>query len=147
MLTLEVLHRANMIRLPQFKDAHGRLAHAKPDGSDWNPAQWLQAMLGEVGEYANIRKKFERGDLTFEQYVPLASKELADIQTYFSILCARALDVVAKEGGWVVDPHPTGVDISAAVIQKFNEVSERVGADVFLTETGDIARRFSNERE
>lgn len=55
-LTFNTLRGANMKRLPMFRDS-------KDDGSDWSPAQWLQAVTGELGEYANLRKKVERGDL------------------------------------------------------------------------------------
>lgn len=65
-LTFDLLRAANLARLPVFKNRHGAIAHARPDGSDWTPAQWLQAVMGELGEFANVRKKFERGDLTFE---------------------------------------------------------------------------------
>lgn len=124
-LTFNALRGANIARLPQFKNKHGELAHSKIDGSDWTPAQWLQAVIGELGEYANVRKKFERGDLTFEQYEEQASKELADVQTYLSILALRCLDA----GEFA---HPEGIDLGQATIDKFNEVSERVNSSVRL---------------
>lgn len=128
-LTFAALREANMLRLPRFKNKHGQHAHAVPDGSDWSPAQWLQAVVGELGEYANVRKKFERGDLTLEEYGVLAAKELADVQTYLDILALRALDVAGT-------PHPTGIDLGAATHAKFNEVSYRVGANVFINDSG-----------
>jgi len=127
-LSFSTLRRANKARLPLFKNRHGEPAHSKADGSDWNPAQWLQAVVGELGEYANIRKKFERGDLSFIEYEREAKKELADVQTYLDILALRALDKV--ECGEVVLAHPTGVDLGEATRVKFNEVSERVGCPV-----------------
>lgn len=125
-LTFDQLRKANTMRLPQFKNKRGGMAHSKPDGSDWSPAQWLQALVGELGEFANIRKKYERGDIDFAEYRVEAEKELADVATYLSILAMRALDT--REGV----PHPHGVDLEDAVIAKFNEVSERVGSTVFL---------------
>jgi hypothetical protein len=130
-LTFNALRGANAARLPEFKNKHGELAHSKADGSDWTPAQWLQAVLGELGEYANIRKKFERGDLTAEEFAVLAAKELADVQIYLDILARRCLDVVGS-GGAVELVHQTGVDLGQATIAKFNEVSERVGSCVRL---------------
>lgn len=124
-LTFNSLRGANTARLPEFKNKHGEIAHSKPDGSDWTPAQWLQAVVGELGEYANVRKKFERGDLSAEEFKELASKELADVQTYLDILAMRCLD---KDGV----AHPTGVDLGQATISKFNEVSVRVGSRVRL---------------
>src|SRR5689334_18053857 len=111
-LTFNTLRNANIARLPQFKNCHGEPAHSKPDGSDWSPSQWLQAVVGELGEFANIRKKYERGDLTFVEYEALARKELADVQTYLDILAMRCLD---SNGA----PHPTGVDLGRATIAKF----------------------------
>lgn len=125
-LTFDALRGANTARLPQFRNKHGEIAHAKPDGSDWSPAQWLQAVVGELGEYANVRKKYERGDLSFEEYQREASKELADVQTYLDILAMRALD---SDGS----AHPTGIDLGRATAEKFNEVSERVGSSVYIS--------------
>lgn len=124
-LTFNALAGANRARLPQFKNKHGELAHSKPDGSDWSPAQWLQAVVGELGEYANIRKKFERGDLSIEEFAEQAAKELADVQIYLSILSMRCLDRLGIG-------HATGINLGQATIDKFNEVSIRVGSTVRL---------------
>lgn len=124
-LTFNALAGANRARLPQFKNKHGEFAHSKLDGSDWTPAQWLQALVGELGEYANFRKKFERGDLTLAEFEVHAAKELADVQTYLSLLSMRCLD----EDGTA---HPTGINLGQATIDKFNEVSKRVGSSVRL---------------
>lgn len=131
-LTFDTLREANKLRVGQFKNPHGQLAHSKPDGSDWSPAQWLQAVVGELGEFANLRKKFERGDLAFDEYAPLAAKELADVQTYLDLLARRALDL--KDG----TAHPTGVDLGEATRAKFNEVSVRVGVVVYINSDNTI---------
>lgn len=128
-LTFDQLRRANMARLPLFKNSKGGPAHTTQDGSDWSPAQWLQATIGELGEFANVRKKFERGDLTHAEYVILARKELADVQTYLDILAARALDIPGV-------PHPFGVNLGEATVAKWDEVSERVGCNLRI---GDFA--------
>lgn len=132
-LTFSALRGANKARLPQFRNKHGSLAHNKEDGSDWSPAQWLQAVVGELGEYANVRKKFERGDLTFAEFQEMASKELADVQTYLDILAMRCLDYDASDGVDTVRiANPSGVDLGRATMDKFNEVSRRVGSNVRL---------------
>lgn len=130
-LTFETLRLANINRLPQFKNKHGGLAHSTEDGSDWSPSQWLQAVVGELGEYANERKKFERGDLTLAEFKEKAGKELADVQTYLDILARRCLDDPSI--GYV---DPNGIDLGRATIAKFNEVSERVGSSVFIYPDG-----------
>ena len=114
-LTFKQLRQANIARLPLFKNKHGITAHSEPDGSDWTPAQWLQAVVGELGEYANVRKKFERGDLTDLEFYTEACNELADVQTYLDILAFQL-----------------GIDLGLATANKFNDVSLRVGCTVFL---------------
>lgn len=118
-LTFNVLRHANTKRLPQFRDKHGNLAHAKPDGSDWSPNDWMVAVVGEVGEAANVMKKVRRGDMTAEEAKPILAKEFADIAIY--------LDLMAKQHG---------VDLGRAIIEKFNEVSVRVGSSIRIREDG-----------
>lgn len=112
-LSFDTLRAANHARLPQFKNSKGEPAHSKPDGSDWSPAQWLQAVVGELGEYANFRKKFERGDIDAEEFNQLACEELADVQIYLDLLALQL-----------------GIDLGEAVISKFNRVSMLVGSTV-----------------
>jgi len=114
-LLFDQLRSANLARLPQFKNKHGQLAHTHPEGRDWSPAQWLQAVVGELGEYANIRKKHERGDINEAEFAVEAAKELADVQVYLDILA-----------------YQVGVDLGEATRAKFNEVSDRVGCEVKL---------------
>lgn len=128
-LTFRTLRLANIARLPTFKNSKGELAHPNWDGSDWSPAQWLQALVGELGEYANERKKFERGDLTFEEFKVKAEKELADVQTYLDILARRCLDTNDRADA-------NGVDLGAATISKFNEVSARTNNHIRIKEDG-----------
>lgn len=112
-LTFNTLRGGNLARLPEFRNKHGDLAHTKPDGSDWSPAQWLQAVVGELGEYANQRKKYERGDINATEFKQVAADELADVVTYLDIL-AMQLDI----------------DLGAAVMDKFNRISQRVGSRI-----------------
>ena len=114
-LTFDALRGANEHRLPEFKNRRGEPAHSKPDGSDWCLAQWCNAVTGELGEAANLIKKIERGDFSLDEARPALAKELADVVTYLDILAFRA-----------------GVDLGAATIEKFNEVSLRVGSRVRL---------------
>lgn len=130
-LTFDNLRKANMLRVGQFLNSKGLPAHTKADGSDWSPAQWLQAVVGELGEYANFRKKFERGDITLEEFEVQARKELADVQTYLDLLALRCLDTNEAV-------HPTGVHLGDATADKFNTVSRRVGVGVFLIVGGYV---------
>lgn len=115
-LLLSALRTANRARIPLFKNGRGEIAHPMPDGSDWNLSAWSNAVLGELGEAANMIKKVERGDMTLDEARPALAKEFADVLCYLDILAFRA-----------------GVNLGAATISKFNEISIRVGAPIRLS--------------
>ena len=86
---------------------------------DWTPMEWGAAAAGEMGELCNVLKKIRRCDQGIQQnatsqsreeLVAMAAEELADTICY--------LDLVAAS---------LGVDISSAVVRKFNAISEREG--------------------
>lgn len=85
----------------------------------WNPAEWSNAMAGEVGEACNIAKKIIRGDYPDEHAMADAvralAKEIADVVIYADLLAARM-----------------GIDLGEAVVSKFNEVSKRRGSNIRL---------------
>jgi len=81
----------------------------------WIPAQWMNALVGEIGEAANFIKKVDRGDSTIDETRNDIAKELADAQMYLDLL-AYKLDI----------------DLSQATADKFNEVSDRHGCDIKL---------------
>jgi NTP pyrophosphatase (non-canonical NTP hydrolase) len=114
-LTFRTLRDANKARLPLFRDNKMRKCHSKEDGSDWSPAQWLQAVIGELGEYANMRKKVERGDYTLEDALPNLSDELADVVIY--------LDILADQ---------LGIDLGKAIMSKWNKTSKKVKANMYI---------------
>lgn len=104
-LTLSALTAANKARQKDWPS------------EQWSLGEWMCALSGEVGEAANIVKKIFRGDRSLDDAREDLGKELADIQTYLSIIADKA-----------------GIDLGQATISKFNEVSTRVGSDVFLPE-------------
>lgn len=108
-LTFNALRAANAERIGSSKY---RICEEQ-----WTPAHWMQATVGELGELANLLKKVDRGDFPFEQVKAEVAKELADVQTYLDILALKL-----------------GVDLGQATIDKFNEVSERIGSHVRLGE-------------
>lgn len=72
---------------------------------EWSPTDWATAMAGECGEACNLIKKLRRGeDIPTGQI----ADELADLIIYTDLLAARL-----------------GIDLGAAVVRKFNEVSDR----------------------
>lgn len=113
-LTFRTLRDANQKRLPLFRDAKGRVCHG-PDAVPWTPAQWLQAVVGELGEYANLHKKVERGDFTIEEKRSELGDELADVVIYLDLLATSL-----------------GVNLGSAVMAKWNRTSEKVGAPIYI---------------
>lgn len=118
------LRNANLARLPLFKNGKGEPAHDTADGSDWSPGDWVMAVTGELGEAANIMKKLRRGDYTLDDRPKelkgdtvreALAKEFADVACYLDILSMQF-----------------GVDLGEAVRAKFNEVSRRIGVEVYL---------------
>lgn len=126
------LRRANIARLPLFKDKQGNIAHSLPDGSDWRPSDWMTAITGETGELASFLKSARRGDFghlamlctdgsVHPERMPYdikskIAKEIADILIYLDLLA-----------------YQLRLDLGEIVAQKFNEVSERIGVDIQLT--------------
>lgn len=87
-----LLRKANITRLPKYRNSKGEINHKRTDGSDWPPEQWLQALIGEVGEFGNFRKKYERGDYSVDEFKIQGGKELADAQIYLDLLAMRCMD-------------------------------------------------------
>jgi len=127
-MDFDTLRTANLARLPFFKNRRGEPAHTAPDGSDWSPAQWLQAVLGELGEYANFRKKYERGDISATTFLAEAGKELGDVQTYLDILA-----------------YQLGLDLGEVTRQKWNRVSRRIGYRGVITPAGEFVLTYPAE--
>jgi NTP pyrophosphatase (non-canonical NTP hydrolase) len=81
----------------------------------WSPSDWLTAVTGELGELASLLKmrNRERDGLPGNKFSPSdkqVADELADVLTYLDLLAATL-----------------GVDLGSAAVEKFNEVSARVG--------------------
>ncbi len=111
-LTFNTLRDANIHRIeetPKFSRC-----------INWTSSQWLQALIGEVGELANEMKKLDRGDfddMEVGDIREILGRELADIQTYLDLLAAKL-----------------GVDLGEATMAKWNEVSACVGSDIYLAD-------------
>ncbi len=118
-LDLNDLRLANLARVGQFRNAVGDYAHISPDGSDWTPADWMTALAGEVGELANLLKKVRRGDVLMTSARSDIADELADVAIYLDLLA-----------------YHCGVDLSRAIVEKFNRTSVRVKAPVYIWPDG-----------
>lgn len=82
-LSFEVFRELNQKRQAEFKNTNGELVSKQPE---WTPIQWYIALIGEIGEYSNVVKKYFRRDYTENYFLDEAGKELADVQTYLSLL-------------------------------------------------------------
>ncbi len=114
-LNLRELLHSSLLRIPHYLNKNGQPVHDTPDGSDWSPDQWFNALVGELGEYAGWRKKMDRGEITEQHFRAEGGKELADVLCYL-VLLAYHIDI----------------DLTQVTINKFNEVSDRVGSPVRL---------------
>jgi len=93
---------------------------------EWDPegkltlAFFAVELAGEAGEACNVVKKLERERLGLRgsrATVEQLAEELADVVIVAELLAVRA-----------------GVDLDAAVRQKFNEVTRNLGLSVFLAD-------------
>ena len=84
-------------------------------GAVWDLPRWGNALAGEVGELCNVIKKIDRGDFTLESARAQVAHEAADVLTYLDLLTFYA-----------------GVSLEDAAVEKWNEVSRRVGSFIRL---------------
>lgn len=84
----------------------------EPGLKDWTPAEWGNALAGEVGELCNLLKKIRCGERINETEL---KREIADVQTYLDLLAYRL-----------------GFNLDGALVLKFNEVSDKKGAPQHL---------------
>jgi NTP pyrophosphatase (non-canonical NTP hydrolase) len=88
--------------------------------ADWSATDWATAMAGECGEVCNLIKKLRRGDSIDVRDI---AHELADLIIYADFLANRL-----------------GIDLGAAVIEKFNLKSEQFKSTVSLPATTDLGQ-------
>lgn len=128
-LTFGALRQANVERLPLFKGNAGQQAHSEADGSDWSLNDWIVAILGELGELANLAKKLRRGDFSLDDFVPEAISHKEGVVTY--------RDWMANEGGDIgiyldIFLFQLRRDFGDVVRRKFNTTSAKIGVEVAL---------------
>lgn len=117
-LALAELREANSSRVLKWHDDRFDRDGFIGDGKDWTGADWSNAMQGEAGEAGNVVKKLRRLETsakwakpeTEQALIAKLGEELADTIIYADLLAAFY-----------------GIDLSAAIIGKFNAVSDREG--------------------
>lgn len=113
-MSVEQFHAMN-VRRCESTTGFGQSFDA-PDG--WTPADWITAVVGELGELANLLKKRRRGEQISSRSI---QDEWADTFTYLDLL-AEALEI----------------DPMAVVLRKFDEVSDRMGWDPERADTEEV---------
>lgn len=120
------LRRANRMRIPLFRDAHGRRVH-NHDGSDWTLLEWCAALCGEAGELCA-----EVADLEEDDEAPArVASELADVACYADIVAFRAgLEPLALDVGYgyhklVADDAARGVSYAADALANLAKKARR----------------------
>lgn len=105
------------VTFQKFREANrARCLKWHPHGIEsWSNSDWIVAIVGELGELASLIKmrNRERDGLPGNKFSPTdeqIAKEAADVFTYLDLFCER-----------------NGIDLGLSAVQKFNEISERVG--------------------
>jgi NTP pyrophosphatase (non-canonical NTP hydrolase) len=112
-----------MLTFGEFAEAN-RTRCTSPDGFNhsldlWSLSDWMTAVLGELGEAANIAKKLNRcrdgipgnpQDQTEEKLRTMFQDEIADTFIY--------LDLLAQSQGF---------QLADAVVAKWNRTAEKIG--------------------
>jgi NTP pyrophosphatase (non-canonical NTP hydrolase) len=88
--------------------------------TDWSLSDWMTAIMGELGEAANVAKKLNRvrdgirgNKETTEELEDKLARELADVFIYLDLTFQRL-----------------GLDTSREVSQVFNSKSEQIGSPI-----------------
>jgi len=92
--------------------------HPNFPNDGWTGADWSNAMAGECGEACNVVKKLRRKDLGLsaavdperDVLIEKLADELADTYLYLNLLAEHY-----------------AIDLPAAIVRKFNAISEREG--------------------
>jgi hypothetical protein len=105
-------------RLTAFASS-GRPIPTHPDGTPWTVGDQSAAMLGRVGLLGNTLKKMRRGDYGGDNPIKEVHGRLAAILIHLDGMAFRL-----------------GVDLSAAIVRKFNATSRKVGSPVMLVGEG-----------
>lgn len=112
MLTLQYITEVNIARCNRWH---------KGGLNDWTPADWMTALVGEIGEAANALKKLKRLEDDIQNHnseegrtidtraiaIDKIGKELADSFLYLNLLACRL-----------------GINLEDKIIEVFNKKSE-----------------------
>lgn len=113
-MDLQTLRDTNVARCARWHE--GFPEHTGPPYSEWLISDWSNAMGGECGEAQNVVKKIRRLDTGTRGRAAEADRaalvekladEIADTILYADLLAAKE-----------------GIDLSAAIVRKFNATSE-----------------------
>lgn len=108
-LSFRTFQLANKIRQTTFVNKKGKRFKS------YNLLELAGNVCGEAGELQGFCKKVRRGDMTLAEGRVAIGKEIADTITYCALVANKA-----------------GLSLEDIVVQKFNEVSDRVNSLVKL---------------
>lgn len=118
-LNIEVENPGILERLRESSKSRVFRWHGKRGVKDWNVMEWSAAAAGEMGEACNVAKKIKRLDTGLQrrkseskrkELVAKLADEIADTIIYLDLLAMRE-----------------GIDVSSAIVSKFNRTSEEFG--------------------
>lgn len=114
-MTFDLFSRANRERCESPNGFNHRL-------DSWSTSDWFTALVGEVGEAANIAKKLNRvrdgipgNRHTRDELQEMLRKELGDVFVYLDLLC-----------------QSLGFSLARAAIDVFNAKSQEIGYGAVL---------------
>ena len=117
MLTFSHLAAVNRQRCEAADGFHHAL-------NSWSRSDWMTAVVGELGEAANVAKKLNR----VRDGIPGNRETEAELRAAFADELADALiylDLLAQS---------EGIDLAGAVASKFNRTSAKIGSPARLPE-------------
>lgn len=92
----------------------------------------VMQLISELGQFANERKKFDRGDHDAEGFRKTNPDiTLARVRAHAAWLERHYADPCPPT---TTQPHPEGVNLDEAIAEKFNAVSVRVGSSIQFVE-------------
>lgn len=92
------------------------------DIANWSLSDWLMAMAGEAGEACNAGKKLRRIEESISNMSTDPDRQISTTDEALSKIAEELADTVIYCD---LVAHRIGRSLSAAIIEKFNKVSER----------------------
>ena len=123
------VHEIDLFGIQRFSDVMNRRWNEDETNSDWSLTDIACGLGGEAGELLNWIKKIRRLDdemskgvaynKAFAKLAKESGKEMADMICYTVVLASEM-----------------GIDLRKALVEKFNEVSDRRKSKIYIKDMG-----------